>query len=329
MAWVRLDDQAPRNNKMLKAGPAACWLWVCGIAHSQSQLTDGFISLDVLSMIGVSGVSRVKKLAEVLVAVGLFDRVDGGYHVHDYLEFNASAEDVKAEREWDRRRKELYADPELVRAIKERDQNSCRYCGRVVNWTDRRGPIGGQFDHVVPRGDNSLENVVVACRRCNIKKNNRPLSATGMSLRPEPKQNQGGPSSSLLPIPSHPIPSHPKPSASHGGPTSGGVLTGGLPREHLRHAWCGRKCVPDFLHAEFLRAFGGDVDVARVKLTAFYEDICAALPEGPVGDEPVRFWRERFAAIFSTPKPEKGRFGTTVEQDVDAVRAQLKREGVL
>jgi len=105
MAWVRLDDQTPRNGKTLKAGPAACWLWVCGIAHSQSQLTDGFISLEALPMIGVSGVARCRRLADTLVAVGLFDRTEGGYQVHDYLDHNPSRTAVMVKRAEDAERK--------------------------------------------------------------------------------------------------------------------------------------------------------------------------------------------------------------------------------
>jgi len=96
MAWVRIDDQAPRHVKMLKAGPAACWLWVCGIAHCQSLLTDGFIADEALPMIGVK--SGAKKLADTLVDVGLFERVEGGYRVHDYHAHNATAEEARQQR---------------------------------------------------------------------------------------------------------------------------------------------------------------------------------------------------------------------------------------
>lgn len=213
MAWVQLDDQIPRHEKCLRAGPAACWLWVCGIAHCQSQLTDGFISNSVLPMIGGLGSpAKVQKLAAKLVAVGLFERADGGYRVHDYLEHNRSAAEVRADREWDRRRKEMYSDPDLVQAIRSRDQNRCRYCGCLVNWNDRRGPTGGQFDHLQPRGENSLQNIVVACRRCNSKKGNRPLDVCGLTLRPVPTQVRT--SSDLGPIPAstNPIPALPSPS---------------------------------------------------------------------------------------------------------------------
>lgn len=105
MSWVRIDDQAPRNTKLVRAGPAACWLWVCGIAHSQSQLTNGFISLHILSMLGVKGVQRTNRLAKQLVSAGLFEKVEGGYMIHDYLEYNQAKAAVLQERAIDSLRK--------------------------------------------------------------------------------------------------------------------------------------------------------------------------------------------------------------------------------
>ncbi len=96
MAWVKIDDQAPRNQKLLLAGPAAAWLWVCGIAHCQAHLSEGFIADVALPMIGVKGEARSRSLAAILVEVGLFERVDGGYQVHDYLDFNETREEALA-----------------------------------------------------------------------------------------------------------------------------------------------------------------------------------------------------------------------------------------
>lgn len=103
MAWVKLDDQVPLHEKMLKAGPAACWLWVCGIAHGQAKLTDGHISDLALPMIGVP--KGYKDLAETLCRVGLFERVDGGFKVHDYHDHNDSRETVLRKRKKDADRK--------------------------------------------------------------------------------------------------------------------------------------------------------------------------------------------------------------------------------
>lgn len=94
MGWVRIDDQVPRNAKILRAGPAASWLWVCGIAHCQAQLTDGFIAEEVLPLIGVVGRARAIRLAAQLVTVGLFERVDGGYRIHDYHDHNWTKEEA-------------------------------------------------------------------------------------------------------------------------------------------------------------------------------------------------------------------------------------------
>lgn len=96
MAWLRIDDTVPEHRKMLMAGPAACWLWVCGIAYCQRQLTDGFIPALALSMIGVNGATRAKKLADVLVNAGLFEVAEGGYRVHDYHDHNATKDEALA-----------------------------------------------------------------------------------------------------------------------------------------------------------------------------------------------------------------------------------------
>ena len=56
-------------------------------------------------MIGVAGVARCRRLADALVAVGLFDREDGGYRVHDYLDHNPSRSAVLTKRAEDAERK--------------------------------------------------------------------------------------------------------------------------------------------------------------------------------------------------------------------------------
>jgi hypothetical protein len=82
-------------------------------------------------------------------------------------------------------------------------------------------------------------------------------------------------------------------------PGGGGVLAGSLPRDHLRHAWCGeRLCVPMVLHGEFVRAWGGEPDAAEKNLHAWYGSVVSSLPDTPIGDDPFKFWRSRFAAAF-------------------------------
>ena len=96
MSWVKLDDQFTDHPKVIAAGPMAGWLYVCGLTYCSRYLTDGFIpTAQVRRLADLKGTDR---LASALVDAGLWDRCDGGYMVHDYLEYNPNAEKVRAER---------------------------------------------------------------------------------------------------------------------------------------------------------------------------------------------------------------------------------------
>lgn len=96
MPWVKLDDQFPDHPKVLAAGPLASWLYVCGLGYCGRLLTDGFIPDGQVRKL--ADVENATELASRLVEVGLWDREEGGYRVHDYHEYQPSAEKVKAER---------------------------------------------------------------------------------------------------------------------------------------------------------------------------------------------------------------------------------------
>jgi 5-methylcytosine-specific restriction endonuclease McrA len=66
--------------------------------------------------------------------------------------------------------------------ILKRDAHTCQYCGR--NGGERM-----TIDHVIPKsqgGRTVWENVVSACRACNLKKGNKPLDEAGMRLLRRP-----------------------------------------------------------------------------------------------------------------------------------------------
>lgn len=194
MPWIRLDDQFPDHPKVVEAGPLASWLYVCGIGYCNRLLTDGFIPSGQVRKL--ADVDNAGDLVKCLVAVGLWDEAEGGYQVHDFLDYQPSAEQVKAERSMNKVRKDLYADPFLTKQVKERDGDRCRYCYKYVRWTDRKSALGGTFDHVIPNGGNSLDNLVVACRGCNSGKGRRTPEQANMTLRPP---FSGGTSSELVP----------------------------------------------------------------------------------------------------------------------------------
>jgi uncharacterized protein YdaU (DUF1376 family) len=103
------------------------------------------------------------------------------------------------------------------------------------------------------------------------------------------------------------------------------ALAGMLPRDHLKHGWCSSrgKCVPEFLHFEFIASVGGDRKGADQRLRAFYEAVEAGWPDGPIGDDPVKLWRKEFAAKFPSVAPVDPRTGRT-EMLMTATREFLK-----
>ncbi|MCU0507761.1 MAG: HNH endonuclease [Anaerolineae bacterium] len=69
------------------------------------------------------------------------------------------------------------------RSVVMRDNFTCQYCGDSPG----RGLL--TLDHIVPRskgGQTSWENVVAACRPCNMRKGDRTPDEAGMALRKKP-----------------------------------------------------------------------------------------------------------------------------------------------
>lgn len=95
MSWVRIEDRAPEHRKQLAAGPAACWLWLCGLAYANRQPQhDGFIPSAALPLLGCG--ARAAKEAARLVDVGLWERVEGGWWIHDYHEYQLTPDQLSA-----------------------------------------------------------------------------------------------------------------------------------------------------------------------------------------------------------------------------------------
>ncbi len=92
MAYVVLESSVRTHRKMLAAGPAACWLWVCGLGHCQEGLTDGHIADAAIDFLGVRD---ARDLAVTLVRVRLWDVAEDGWIVHDYHEHNKPADEVR------------------------------------------------------------------------------------------------------------------------------------------------------------------------------------------------------------------------------------------
>jgi hypothetical protein len=114
MTWVKLDDRYATHPKMLRAGPAALALDVAGLCYSAGHGTDGFVPAEALAA-AAPFLARAKALAAAaqLVAVGRWVPVEGGWRIHDYLDYNPSTAErderksaaVKRTQQWRNRRR--------------------------------------------------------------------------------------------------------------------------------------------------------------------------------------------------------------------------------
>jgi hypothetical protein len=97
VSWARIDDRLHSHPKVLEAGPEAMGLFLLALSWCADYLTDGFVpEIQVKRLLFVC--DDPLAIADRLVSAGLWERADGGYQIHDYLEYNPSAEQVKAER---------------------------------------------------------------------------------------------------------------------------------------------------------------------------------------------------------------------------------------
>lgn len=65
----------------------------------------------------------------------------------------------------------------------KRDKGKCAYCGKEISQHE------ATVDHVIPKargGEHVWENVVLACKKCNCKKDNYLLEEIGMKLTFKP-----------------------------------------------------------------------------------------------------------------------------------------------
>lgn len=105
MPWVGLDDLFMSNPKRLRAGPEATLLFLAALCYSNNQLTDGRIGQEMLPLLG--GMAQVRDLdaaVSALVRERLWEEVEGGYQIHDYLEYNLPAEEIRRRRAEKKRR---------------------------------------------------------------------------------------------------------------------------------------------------------------------------------------------------------------------------------
>lgn len=99
LPWVRLDTTFPMNQKLnamikRKDGHRAAFVYVCGLAISGGQGSDGFISVESLMWCHARQVD-----ADLLVEFGFWIPRPGGWVINGWDEHQQSTEETQRRRE--------------------------------------------------------------------------------------------------------------------------------------------------------------------------------------------------------------------------------------
>lgn len=98
MGWVKVEHTLPDHPKILALGddaPLGFSIYVAAICWSYQHNTDGLIPERATSRLlpGLENRADCKRLADLLVTVGLFEAMDGGYLIHDYADHQQTREE--------------------------------------------------------------------------------------------------------------------------------------------------------------------------------------------------------------------------------------------
>jgi hypothetical protein len=99
MNWARFDDRFPNHPKVLSLTDAEFRLHVSAICYCCDQLTDGYLADCVPSSLPKA--PRAGQFLNAVVSLersGLWERQGAGWVVHDFLDWNPSAQKVKAKK---------------------------------------------------------------------------------------------------------------------------------------------------------------------------------------------------------------------------------------
>lgn len=230
MSWAKLDDRFHENRKIKRAWrrfPAALGLHVMAITYCAGHATDGFVDAEFVE----EKMPRERDFAravEVLVDAGLWEAVEDGWVIHDFLDYNPSRSDrekqhqakVEAGRRGGRAKWRKERITQSMRAAVaerlgvlegERKRIPCHYCsaplwfdrtGKTVKLLDENDAPTPELDHAQSLHDGGAHdatNLVPACLACNRSKGSRsssnvtPASGDGLAAASAPPGKQNAP----------------------------------------------------------------------------------------------------------------------------------------
>ena len=100
MSWAKFSDSTPHSLKLRRAGTDASMLWFSAVCWCNEHLTDGAIPRDLIVDVWrpLGEAFDYETAVAKCVEHGLILDHGDEYEIHDFLEFNMSANEVKKRR---------------------------------------------------------------------------------------------------------------------------------------------------------------------------------------------------------------------------------------
>lgn len=155
-AYAKLLANYASDDAIIEAGESAELLFVRGLAFLATADSDGFITdAQVVRYVG-AGMRDAAKRAQRLVKVGVWERVEGGYHVRSWLKIHESAVEKGRKRKADRERKARQAadsandSARIPRGIQTEGVSESLLCSYVSREGDTEQSITSQDSAPIP-----------------------------------------------------------------------------------------------------------------------------------------------------------------------------------
>lgn len=99
MAWLRIDDSFVTHPKVVSLSDKAFRLHVAALCYCARHLTDGVITpAALLTLSHAASITRPSRVHDQLVSAGLWEPVDNCWRIHDWADWNPTADQVRAQR---------------------------------------------------------------------------------------------------------------------------------------------------------------------------------------------------------------------------------------
>lgn len=102
MTWLKKDDKYPEHRKIRRLSDGAYRLHDTALCWAAKDETDGLITFE--DLFEMQHGKRLKRYVNDLEDAGLWESVQGGWLIHDFLHYNPSHEQLEAERAANRER---------------------------------------------------------------------------------------------------------------------------------------------------------------------------------------------------------------------------------